>query len=84
MRPPERQLRLELRSLTTFRLERMRIGVLGAGAVGGTLAALLARAGHDVEVTARGAHLEAIRRDGIRLDGGWGEHTAHGASRRDR
>ncbi|MEQ1736626.1 MAG: 2-dehydropantoate 2-reductase N-terminal domain-containing protein, partial [Rhodoglobus sp.] len=27
----------------------MRIAVLGAGAVGGTLAALLARAGHDVE-----------------------------------
>ncbi|PPF22519.1 2-dehydropantoate 2-reductase [Rathayibacter sp. AY1E9] len=54
----------------------MRIAVLGAGAVGGTIAALLDRAGHDVEVTARGDHLTAIRRSGIRLDGAWGEHTA--------
>ena len=50
----------------------MRIAVLGAGAVGGTLAALLARAAHEVEVTARGENLAALRRDGIRLEGGWG------------
>lgn len=50
----------------------MRIAVLGAGAVGGTLAALLTRAGHEVTVTARGEHLAAIRADGLRLDGGWG------------
>ena len=54
----------------------MRIAVIGAGAVGGTLAALLDRAGHDVEVTARGESLVAIKADGLRLDGGWGEHTA--------
>lgn len=54
----------------------MRIGVIGAGAVGGTFAALLAAKGHDVEITARGAGLDAIRASGIRLDGGWGEHTA--------
>jgi 2-dehydropantoate 2-reductase len=59
----------------------VRIAVLGAGAVGGTLAALLARAGHDVAVTARGENLEAIRRDGIRLDGGFGSYHAEvGAS----
>ena len=55
----------------------MRIGVIGAGAIGGTIAALLDRAGHEVEVTARGATLAAIRADGLRLDGKWGEHTAH-------
>lgn len=55
----------------------MRIGVVGAGAVGGTLAALLDRAGHDVVVTARGEGLAAIRDHGLRLDGGWGEHSAH-------
>src|SRR5688500_19857869 len=55
----------------------MRIGVIGAGAVGGTLAALLDRAGQTVEVTARGDHLAAIQADGLRLDGGWGRHTAH-------
>lgn len=54
----------------------MRVGVIGAGAVGGAIAALLARAGHDVEVTARGAHLEAIREGGIRLTGAWGTYTA--------
>ncbi|RQP13146.1 MAG: 2-dehydropantoate 2-reductase [Microbacteriaceae bacterium] len=54
----------------------MRIGVIGAGAVGGTFAALLAAKGHDVEVTARGAQLEAIRAGGLLLDGGWGEHRA--------
>jgi 2-dehydropantoate 2-reductase len=44
--------------------------------VGGTIAALLDRAGHDVEVTARGANLAAIRRSGLRIDGAWGDHTA--------
>jgi 2-dehydropantoate 2-reductase len=51
----------------------VRIAVLGAGAVGGTLAALLARAGHEVTVTARGENLDAIRRGGLRLEGGFGE-----------
>jgi 2-dehydropantoate 2-reductase len=55
----------------------MQIGVVGAGAVGGAIAALLARAGHEVEVTARGEHLETIREHGIRLAGGWGDYTAH-------
>jgi len=54
----------------------MRIGVVGAGAVGGAIAALLSRAGHEVEVTARGAHLEAIREYGIKLAGAWGEYVA--------
>lgn len=39
----------------------------GAGAVGGVVAGRLAAAGHDVAVVARGAHLEAIRRDGLTL-----------------
>ncbi|MFD5865868.1 ketopantoate reductase family protein [Agromyces sp. NPDC127015] len=51
----------------------MKIGIIGAGALGGTFAALLARAGHDVEVTARGAGLAAIREHGIRLSGGYGD-----------
>lgn len=54
----------------------MRIGVIGAGAVGGAIAALLDRAGHEVEVTARGAHLDAIRAHGLRLSGGWVDHVA--------
>ena len=52
--------------------------MIGAGAVGGTIAALLARAGHDVEVTARGPHLAAIQDDGLcSSSGAWGDYTAH-------
>jgi 2-dehydropantoate 2-reductase len=58
----------------------VRIAVLGAGAVGGTLAALLARAGHEVEVTARGENLDAIREHGLRLTGGYGDYTARVAT----
>jgi len=58
----------------------VRIGIIGAGALGGTFAALLARAGHDVEVTARGVGLEAIRADGIRLSGGYGDVHARVAA----
>jgi 2-dehydropantoate 2-reductase len=54
----------------------MRIGVIGAGAVGGAIAALLARGGHEVEITARGENLRAIQAHGIRMTGGWGEFTA--------
>jgi len=45
----------------------MKICVFGAGAVGGHIAAKLAASGHDVSVVARGAHLEAMRRNGITL-----------------
>ena len=45
----------------------MRIAVMGAGGVGGCLGALLARAGNDVSLVARGAHLEAVRSSGLRL-----------------
>ncbi len=54
----------------------MRIGIVGAGALGGTFAALLDRAGHDVVVTARGGQLEAIRERGLRLEGAYGEAVA--------
>ena len=46
----------------------MRICVFGAGAIGGYVAAKLAKAGTaDVSIVARGAHLAAIERDGLRL-----------------
>ena len=46
----------------------MRVCVFGAGAVGGYLAGFLARGGADVSVVARGAHLAAIRADGLRVE----------------
>jgi 2-dehydropantoate 2-reductase len=45
----------------------MKICVYGAGAVGGHIAARLAAAGNEVSVVARGAHLAAIRKNGLRL-----------------
>jgi 2-dehydropantoate 2-reductase len=44
-----------------------RVCVVGAGAVGGLIAARLAAAGIDVSVLARGAHLERIVADGLTL-----------------
>ena len=43
----------------------MKICIYGAGAVGGLMAAWLARSGHDVSVVARGAQLDAIRKSGL-------------------
>jgi 2-dehydropantoate 2-reductase len=45
----------------------MRYVVVGAGGVGGTIGGRLFQAGHDVVLVARGAHAEALRRDGLRL-----------------
>jgi 2-dehydropantoate 2-reductase len=54
----------------------MRFAIVGAGSIGGFLGARLARAGEDVTFIARGANLEAIRRNGIRLIEADGtEHT---------
>src|SRR5687767_7159167 len=46
----------------------MRFVVLGAGAVGGVVGARLAGHGHDVVLIARGAHYEAIRKDGLHIE----------------
>jgi 2-dehydropantoate 2-reductase len=45
----------------------MRICVFGAGAVGSHFAVRLANAGHDVSCVIRGAHLNAIRQQGLTL-----------------
>jgi 2-dehydropantoate 2-reductase len=46
----------------------MKVAVFGAGAIGGYLAAKLAAAGRvDLSLVARGAHLDAIQRNGLKL-----------------
>lgn len=45
----------------------MKIAIIGAGAIGGLVGARLALAGEDVSFLVRGANLEAIRRNGIKL-----------------
>ena len=55
----------------------MRIAVIGAGGVGGGFGAALAKAGGDVAFVARGAHLAAMRQNGLRVEGGRGTTLIH-------
>ena len=57
----------------------MRIAVYGAGAVGGYFGGRLAQAGHDVTFIARGAHLDAILKNGLRVESLQGAFTIHPA-----
>ncbi|MGU3495625.1 2-dehydropantoate 2-reductase [Xanthobacteraceae bacterium A53D] len=45
----------------------MKVCIYGAGAIGGYIGVQLARAGADVSLVARGAHLEAMRQNGVKL-----------------
>ena len=49
-----------------------RIAVIGAGAVGSALGALLHRAGQNIVLIARPAHIAAIRQHGLQVDGDTG------------
>ncbi|HEX6138519.1 MAG TPA: 2-dehydropantoate 2-reductase [Casimicrobiaceae bacterium] len=51
----------------------MRIVVMGTGGVGGYFGAKLARGGHDVGFVARGAHLAAMRANGLRVASAGGD-----------
>jgi 2-dehydropantoate 2-reductase len=51
----------------------MRIAVIGTGGIGGPYGAALAKAGADVTFVARGAHLAAMRENGLRIEGDRGE-----------
>ncbi len=61
----------------------LRICVVGAGAIGGLMAAALARAGHRVAVVARGAHLAAIRDHGLAVKSGDGAYAVPVAASAD-
>ena len=50
----------------------MKIAVMGAGGVGGYFGAKLAASGEEVHFIARGAHLEAMRKNGLQV------HSANG------
>lgn len=47
----------------------MKIAIIGAGAIGAFLGAMLARSGEDVTLVARGANLRAMREHGVRVRG---------------
>jgi len=52
--------------------------IAGAGALGSVLGGLLAGAGHPVTLLGRAPHLDAIARDGLVVDGLFGEHRVRG------
>ncbi len=61
----------------------MRFAVLGAGAIGGYVGAALSRGGADVTLIARGAHLQAMRANGVRVLSPRGDFTARPAATSD-
>lgn len=56
---------------------------MGTGGVGGYFGGMLARAGQDVAFVARGAHLAAIQRDGLRVNTVDGDFTVHAPATND-
>lgn len=52
----------------------MRVLVVGAGAIGSILGGFLTKAGHVITLFGRAWHLDVIRKDGLIIDGIWGEH----------
>ena len=61
----------------------MRVAIIGAGGIGAPLGASLALAGNDVWFLARGAHLAAIRANGLKIEGDRGESLVRPASATD-
>ena len=55
----------------------MKVCIFGSGATGGYMGVELARAGAEVSLVARGAHLQAIRENGLKLLIGEEERVAH-------
>ncbi|HEX4995690.1 MAG TPA: 2-dehydropantoate 2-reductase, partial [Methylomirabilota bacterium] len=54
----------------------MRIGIIGAGAIGCVVGGLLTKAGHDVTLVDQWPeHIETMKQRGLRLSGTCGEHT---------
>jgi 2-dehydropantoate 2-reductase len=51
----------------------MRVAVMAAGAVGSYFGGRLAEAGHEVHFIARGAHLEAIKKNGLKVESPLGD-----------
>lgn len=55
-------------------LRTERVLVAGAGALGSVFGGFLRRAGFPVTLLGRSPHVDVIARDGLRIDGIWGEH----------
>ncbi len=61
----------------------MKIAIMGSGGVGGYFGARLAATGNDVTFIARGAHLDAIRSEGLRVQSPLGDVHINAAEATD-
>jgi 2-dehydropantoate 2-reductase len=61
----------------------MKFAIVGAGAIGAFVGAVLSRAGEDVTLIARGNHLRAMQEHGVRVRGEIGDFVAHPAAVED-
>jgi len=62
----------------------MKIGIVGAGAMGSVYGGLFAAAGHTVWlVDVWREHVEAVRKSGLRISGASGERTVHPSATTD-
>lgn len=61
----------------------MRFAIVGAGAIGAFLGAMLAKSGEDVTLIARGPHLRAMQEHGVRVRGEIGEFESRPAATDD-
>ncbi len=52
----------------------MKILIFGAGGIGSVIGGFLARTGHDVSLLGRSWHMDAIRQNGLRITGLWGNY----------
>jgi len=55
----------------------MKIAVIGAGAIGSVIGGLLSEAGEDVTLIGRKLHVDAIKQNGLLLDGSSGKMVIH-------
>ena len=55
----------------------MKFAIVGAGAIGAFVGAMLKRSGQDVALIARGPHLRALQQHGLRICGESGEFVTH-------
>ncbi len=52
----------------------LRILIMGAGSIGSSVAGFMGKAGHDVTMVGHQEHMDAVREQGLKITGIWGEH----------
>lgn len=65
-----------LKNILTVKARSMKYYIIGAGGTGGIIGSYMAKAGKDVTLIARGSHLAAIRKNGLKIERIWdGQET---------